>query len=108
MYALLVTIRIQPEHRAAFIESMLDDARGSVQDEPGCLRFDVLTDASDPNTIYLYEVYRDRDAFEAHTRQPHYLRWRDTVKDWYAAPTQVVTCTPIFPPDAAWAKPTVR
>lgn len=99
MKALVVTIQIQPEHREAFIESMLDDARGSVQNEPGCLRFDVIQDESDPNRIYLYEVYRDEAAFEQHTQAPHFIRWRDTVENWYAQPTVVCRGSNLFPPD---------
>lgn len=53
MLALMVTIKIKPAHREAFMAAMLGDARGSTYDEPGCLRFDVLQDASDPNTLYL-------------------------------------------------------
>ena len=104
MLAVLVTIHIQPERRDAFVAAMLDDARGSVNDEPGCFRFDVLQDAKDPNTLYLYEVYRDQEAFQAHTRAPHFIRWRDTVQDWYASPIQVINCSTVFPPDAAWTK----
>lgn len=104
MLALLVTIHIQPEHRDAFIESMLDDARGSVNDEPGCFRFDVLRDDNDPNTIYLYEIYKDQAAFEAHGKAPHFIRWRDTVKDWHASPITVVRCSTIFPAAADWKK----
>ena len=55
MIALIVTIQIKPEHREAFMESMFGDARGSNNDEPGCLRFDVLQDSEDPNRIFLYE-----------------------------------------------------
>jgi (4S)-4-hydroxy-5-phosphonooxypentane-2,3-dione isomerase len=102
VYALIATLHIQREHREEFLASMLDDARGSVNDEPGCYRFDVLVDAKDPNTLYLYEVYRDRAAFDAHLQAPHYVRWRDTVKDWYAAPGQVNFCAPVFPPDSTW------
>ena len=104
MYALIVTIQIQPEHREEFLASMLDDARGSVNDEPGCLRFDVLQDPNDPNKLYLYEVYRDRAAFDAHLQAPHFIRWRDTVANWYAAPAQAVHLNTIFPPDGAWTK----
>src|SRR5215475_6616909 len=50
---------IKAGYHEAFMEALLGDARGAVYDEPGCLRFDVLQDAGDPNTIYLYEVYRD-------------------------------------------------
>lgn len=104
MLALLVTIHIQPERRDAFLESMLDDARGSVNDEPGCYRFDVLQDDNDPNTIYLYEIYKDQAAFDAHGKAPHFIRWRDTVKDWYASPISVIRCSTIFPAEADWKK----
>jgi quinol monooxygenase YgiN len=104
MYAILVTIRIKPEFREPFLESMLDDAHGSVNDEPGCFRFDVLQDDQDPNTIYLYEVYRDQAGFDAHLVAPHFIRWRDTVKDWFAEPSQVTRVTPLYPAPADWKK----
>lgn len=108
MHVLLVTMQVQSEHREAFLESMLDDARGSVADEPGCLRFDVLQDSKDSNRIYLYEAYRDEAAFQEHLKAPHFIRWRDTVKDWYAAPTTVSNCSNVFPPDQAWVKPPIK
>ena len=102
MYAVMVTLQMQPEHREAFIEAMLDDARGSVGNEPGCVRFDVLQDESDENRLYLYEVYRDRAAFDAHNQMPHMIRWRETVKDWYASPTVVHRAVNVFPTDGSW------
>ena len=72
MHVLIVTLKIKSEHREAFIEAMLEDARGSVRNEPGCLRFDVLQDDQEPNTLHLYEVYRDQSALEAHRQAPHY------------------------------------
>ena len=56
MIALVVTINIEPGHKEEFMASMMGDARGSNNDEPGCLRFDVLQDNEDPNQIHLYEV----------------------------------------------------
>ena len=102
MKVLLVTIKIKPEHRDAFMEAMMDDARGSNNDEPGCLRFDVLQDEEDPDTIHLYEAYRDQAALEAHRQAPHYIRWRDTVQDWFAEPPVRRMCANVFPPDNAW------
>ena len=104
MQAIIVTIQIKPDHREAFIEAMLDDARGSVGNEPGCLRFDVLQDAEDPNRIHLYEVYRDQSALESHRDMPHYLKWRETVKDWHAAEPVRHMCQTVFPPESAWSK----
>lgn len=102
MYVIIATIEIQPERRKAFLEAMLDDARGSVQNEPGCLRFDVVQDAENPNRLYLYEVYRDEAAFEAHLKAPHFIRWRDTVEGWHARPAVVAKGRNIFPPDEEW------
>lgn len=102
MLALLVTIRIKPGRRDAFVTALMDDARGSVQNEPGCLRFDVLQDNSDPNTIHLYEVYRDEKAIEAHRQAPHYLKWRESVKDWFDGDLVRHQCSTVFPSEDAW------
>ena len=104
MRALVVTIQVKPEHKEAFMEAMLDDARGSVGNEPGCLRFDVLQDTEDPNRIHLYEVYRDEAAIEAHRQAPHYLKWRETTKDWRAAEPVRHVYTTVFPVDGDWSK----
>jgi autoinducer 2-degrading protein len=102
MRALMVTIKIKAGHRDAFMEAMLSDARGSVHDELGCLRFDVLQDAQDPNTIYLYEVYRDEAAIEAHRQAPHFVKWRETVTDWFDVAPTVHQCLTVFPSESAW------
>ena len=104
MQALLVTIQIKPGHKEAFMESMMDDALGSVGDEPGCLRFDVLQDQEDPNRIHLYEVYRDDAAIEAHRQAPHYLKWRQTVGDWFDGDIVRRVCTTVFPLESSWSK----
>ena len=104
MIALIVTIQIKPEHREPFMASMLDDARGSNNDEPGCFRFDILEDSEDPNRIHLYEVYRDQAAVDAHRQAPHYTKWRETVQDWFAAETVRRVATPVYPPEGAWTK----
>ncbi len=104
MYVLIVTIKIKPGHKDAFIEAMLGDAIGSVRDEPGCFRFDVFQDEEDANTIYLNEVYKDKAALEAHTKMPHYIKWRETVEDWFAEPPKVARCSNIFPTDDDWGK----
>ncbi len=98
MYGLIVTINIKPGFKDQFMEALMEDARGSVNNEPGCLRFDALEDSEEPNRIYLMEEYRDEAAFQAHTQQPHMTKWRDTVKDWFAAPTQVSRTSGIYPP----------
>ncbi len=105
MFAIIAPIQIKEGHREEFIEAMLDDAIGSVNNEPGCLRFDVIQDGDDPNRIWLYEIYVDEEAFQEHLKAPHFIKWRDTVKDWFAendykgAGSGSYT---LYPPDDDW------
>ena len=102
MHVLVVTIDIKPGCKDPFIAAMLEDARGSVKHEPGCVRFDVIQDEHNLNRIYLYEVYTDRAAFDAHMKMPHFLTWQEAVKDWFASPPVVGSGPSIFPIDADW------
>jgi quinol monooxygenase YgiN len=103
MKILVVKIQLKPEYRDQFIQASYGDARGAVEDEPDCLRFDLLQDTKDPNVFYLYEVYKDDAAFQYHLTTPHFLAWRDAISpDWYAAPTEVAHCANLYPVDADW------
>jgi (4S)-4-hydroxy-5-phosphonooxypentane-2,3-dione isomerase len=103
MFALVVSLKVKPERREEFLKAVEEDGRGSREDEPGCLRFDVLQDNADPNHYYFYEIYRDEAALTAHTQAPHYQVWRQAVEAGVLAePAQVTRCQTLFPTDAAW------
>jgi len=104
MIAIFVKIKIKPDMMADFVEASFGDARGSVGDEPGCFRFDVLQDPSDPNAAYLYEVYEDADARAMHRTMPHYLKWRETVADMLDGDYEVVEMTTAYPSDEGFRK----
>ena len=105
MRVIIATLRIKPDDRDAFLEAIAEDARGSVHDEPGCLRFDVLQDQEDPNRIHLYEAYRDDAAIETHRQAPHYLKWRAAVdRHGFIEETSSRQCLSLFPPDSEWHK----
>ena len=99
MYVIFVSCRVKAEHLDDFIAAMLDDARGSVDNEPGCRRFDVVQDLADPTRISLYEIYDDRAAFDQHLLAPHLIKWKETVKDWYEVPMDGYHCRPLFMTD---------
>ncbi len=104
MNALVVKIQMKAEFREQFLKEMWADAIGSEEKEPGCLMFNIVNDAADPNTLYLFEVYTDADAIETHKKMPHFVKWLDDTKDWLAAPLEIMPCTTIYPPDKAWQK----
>ncbi len=102
--ALVVKIQMKPEFREQFLKEMWADAIGSEQKEPGCLMFNITQDKADPNTLYLFEVYKDDQAVEAHKKAPHFVKWLETTKTWLAAPLEIVPCTTIYPPADSWKK----
>jgi quinol monooxygenase YgiN len=63
-----------------FMPLMLDNAEKSRALEPGCDRFDVLAPAKGGNRVFLYEIYRDRAAFDAHLKTPHFLEFAEKTK----------------------------
>ena len=102
MFAIFVTINVKPECVEEFTEASFGDGQGSVRDEPGCFRFDINADAEIPTRFYLYEVYRDEAAFQAHTQAPHFLKWRAAVADMFDGETSKVTMETVFPSDSGW------
>ena len=72
MFAVVVTFKLKPGSAQAFNPIMIENAEASVRDEPGCHQFQVLHDQSDAETIVLYEVYADENAFNPHLETPHY------------------------------------
>jgi len=72
MFAIIVTFRIKDDAFADFLDLVRANAAASLADEPGCHRFDVLTDPKAPGTVVLYEIYDDEAAFQQHMRMPHF------------------------------------
>ncbi|MEO8345429.1 MAG: putative quinol monooxygenase [Betaproteobacteria bacterium] len=82
MYVVTVDFTMQPENATRFRVAMVANARTSREVESGCLQFDVCALPGDPATIFLYEVYKDRAAFDAHLAAPHFRAFDETVRDW--------------------------
>ncbi|EFV12091.1 putative quinol monooxygenase [Segniliparus rugosus] len=75
-YHVFVHFDVPPDKREDFVKAASFDASGSLEGEPGTLRFEVLQDADNPNRFYLDEVYEDEEAFIYHSKQ-------ETIKKFY-------------------------
>ena len=82
MYAVTVHILIKSEFTSAFREQMLNNARASRSSEPGCRQFDVTVLPEDSNHFFLYEIYDDETAFDAHRATSHYREFIDATAPW--------------------------
>ena len=82
MYVVTVEFWVKIEHVQDFRMAIVANARTSREFEPGCRQFDVCTDPADSRTIFLYGVYSDRAAFDAHLASDHFLRFDHQVAPW--------------------------
>jgi len=85
MYVVTVDFRIKPERLAEFMPLMLENARASRETEPGCRQFDVCVDPKEKTSVFLYEIYDNRAAFDAHLATAHFKRFDVAVGDMVAA-----------------------
>ena len=82
MLALVVEFRIKPPHIETFEHAIIENARASRDTEPGCRQFDVCRDPADPSVFFLYELYDDDAAIQAHLQTPHYLQMNQATAAW--------------------------
>lgn len=98
MYQFAVSFTVPAERREDFIAEALRDARGSLADEPGCLRFDVLADPGDPLRFHLNEAYADEAALELHRTGENFQRFINAVSEYADGPTRCFTGTTVDDP----------
>jgi quinol monooxygenase YgiN len=96
-----VDIALVPDQIDAFLAATEENATAS-RDEPGVVRFDVLSDRVDPTHVVLVEIYRDEAAAAAHKDTAHYQRWRDAVAPMMARPREAARYVNTSPDDANW------
>ena len=80
MFVVTVEFTIDPARWDDFLPLMLENAARSRSDELGCRQFDVCTDAMRPGLVFLYELYDDAAAFDAHLAATHYQSFAATTK----------------------------
>ena len=96
-----VDIAVVPEQLDAFLAATEQNAAAS-RDEPGIVRFDVLSDRVDPTHVVLVEIYRDEAAAAAHKETAHYQLWRDTVAPMMARAREATRYLNTSPDDTDW------
>ena len=80
MYILMVRLKVKQDHINDFIKASIADGTGSVLHEPGCRRFDIIQDETDPTLFAFNEVYNDEAAFEHHKTTSHFKQWDTAAK----------------------------
>ena len=71
MISFTVRMTFRPDDREEIATTLRELAAASRQ-EPGCVSFVPHRVESDPDTIVIYEQYRDQAAADAHRASPHF------------------------------------
>jgi quinol monooxygenase YgiN len=73
MVSFVVRFKFAPEDRAEMTEAVRVLAAAS-RLEPGCVSYIPHASEDDPDTIVIYEQYRDDEALSAHRETPHFKK----------------------------------
>ena len=87
MFVVCVEFEIMPRHLDDFLVAMRKNAEQPHALEAGCQQFDVCADPDAPHHIFLYEIYDDRAAFDAHLASPHFRHFDQATRDMVASKT---------------------
>ena len=104
MLVMMVNAKVKPGKREEFLNVIQEDAESTTKNEPGNFGFYVIQNNEDPDRFFLFEVYKDQAALEAHRAAPHFLKYRQATADIYDGDPVRVMGTNIFPFDTAFEK----
>ena len=92
MIALIVRMKAAKGKEGEVEERLRKAAAWTQENEKGTtLQFNVHRKADDPSEFFIYEQYKDRDAWLViHRSSEHYKKSRETSASLYAAPPEIV------------------
>ena len=85
------------------VESKIEEFQKALQfhsentwGETGSIKFVSYSVEDDPSTIFLYELYENRTAFEAHTKTDYIVKFRDMTSALHREPAVIYRGVPVF------------
>jgi len=81
MYTVINFTKVLPQHVDDYIENMRVCAAKTNQ-EPGCIRYEVMQDIADPTLMCLFQVFEDEAAYQAHQDTEHHRIWIEASGPW--------------------------
>jgi quinol monooxygenase YgiN len=78
-----VDLDIVPGQIDAFLAAIKENGAAAVK-EPGCREFNISVAEKDPNHVFVFEVYDNAAALEAHRATDHFKKSVATVKEMVA------------------------
>jgi autoinducer 2-degrading protein len=84
LYVNAVDIDIVPGQIDNYLAALKENGAASVKEESGCRAFEITVSQKDPNHVFIFEVYDNAAALDAHRQTDHFKKYAATTKDMVA------------------------
>jgi quinol monooxygenase YgiN len=94
-YVQVADIEVDPAQLDAYRAAVQEQIDAAIQKEPGVLVLYAVSEKDDPSRVKVFEIYRDRRAYEAHLGSEHFKKYKSTVENMVKS-LKLVQATPIM------------
>jgi quinol monooxygenase YgiN len=77
----IARIVVDSAQLVAYRAALKEGIETAVRVEPGVLSLYVVYDREHPTHVTVFEIYADEAAYHAHLQTPHFIKYKETVKD---------------------------
>ena len=93
-YVQVAEIEVDPAQMDAYRTAIQEQIDAAIQKEPGVLVLYAVSEMDKPNHVKVFEIYRDRKAYELHLGSDHFKKYKATVEKMVKS-LKLVQATPI-------------
>ena len=79
-YVQVAEIEIDPMQLDAYRAAVQEQIDAAIRKEPGVLVLYAVSEKDNPAHVRVFEVYRDRNAYEAHLGSDHFKKYKATTE----------------------------
>src|SRR5262249_5845296 len=76
-------LAVVPGQIDAYLAALKENGAAAVH-EPGCHEFDITVSPKEPNHVFIFDVYDNAGALEAHRATDHFKKYAATTRDMVA------------------------
>ena len=76
----IAEIVVDPAQLDAYKAAVTEQIEAAIRLEPGVLALYSVSKKDNPTQITVFEIYRNREAYLAHLKAPHFLKYKATVE----------------------------
>ena len=93
-YVQVAEIEVDPAQLETYRAAVQEQIDAAIQKEPGVLVLYAVSEKDEPYRVKVFEIYRDRKAYEAHLGSDHFKTYKATVEKMVKS-LKLVQATPI-------------